>query len=160
MKEQRFTTSSAEETQNLAGKILEEIKSMNKKIILLYGPLGSGKTTFVKGLAKALRIEKNITSPTYTYFNSYELPSTLDSQPLTIDARLSTLDHFDLYRLPENIENPDQVSAEIGLSESLENPKNLTVIEWPERLSISYENALQIHFSQEKGSHNIELKGE
>ena len=41
-------------------------------VILLHGELGAGKTTFTKGLAKALGIEETVTSPTFNYVKEYQ----------------------------------------------------------------------------------------
>ncbi|MDP2691590.1 MAG: tRNA (adenosine(37)-N6)-threonylcarbamoyltransferase complex ATPase subunit type 1 TsaE [bacterium] len=153
-----FRTGSSEETQELAKTLLSKI--LNTKVVLLSGPLGSGKTTFVKGIAKALGIEKPIKSPTYTYLNSYIIPKSLNSK-LSPRARatsepMATLDHFDLYRLPENISNPSQTTAEIGLEDALNNPSALVIIEWPERLPLHIP-AIRLHFATEGNSHQINL---
>ena len=57
-------------------------------ILLLNGPLGAGKTTLVKGIAKSLRIQEPITSPTFPLSQHYPL----GSPPLI---------HLDLYRIEE-----------------------------------------------------------
>jgi len=55
---------------NLAGKIGERLSG--GETILLYGDLGTGKTTFVRGLARGLRIEERlIRSPTFNIINTY-----------------------------------------------------------------------------------------
>lgn len=116
---------------------------MNKRVVLLSGPLGSGKTTFVKGLAQALGVQELVKSPTYTYLHKYQIN---DQHPMTNDPNraLWTLEfghwtffyHFDLYRLPEQSKNPEHIAASIGLEEALNDPHAIVVIEWPERLPI------------------------
>jgi len=154
----RFTTKSAEETQALAKKLLPEL--LQARIVCLKGDLGAGKTTFVKGIARALGVEEVVKSPTYTYVNIYSVPLKI-KKPRNEGVILSLpkesgsegasssfprfLIHYDLYRLPENVENPQLVAAEIGLEEALENPAALVVIEWAERLRMS-EEALLISF--------------
>ena len=59
----------------------------------------------------------------------------------------SKLVHFDLYRLPEDIQNHKMIKAEIGLDEALSNPNNLVVLEWPERPIFS-EKHLLINFEK------------
>ena len=58
---QTFITKNATETKKLASELLKAI--LNNNFILLKGPLGSGKTTFVQGLAQALGITEKIKSP-------------------------------------------------------------------------------------------------
>lgn len=111
-----FNTFSEKETQKLAGVILVDlIKKLpeDKALILaLQGDLGSGKTTFVQGLAKALNIKKRITSPTFV-----------------IMKRFKNFYHFDCYR----IDRPEEI-LELGWQEIINNPKNIVVIEWPEKI--------------------------
>ena len=169
-----FTTKTARETEELAEKLLPLL--LKHKVILLEGSLGSGKTTFVKGLAKALGIRKVIKSPTYIYVNNYEFRiSNFDiNSKLKIDSKFKTcpslhggqasrrvqnskftkLCHFDLYRLPETSENPSHTAASIGLTDALDDPHALVVIEWPERLPIKKE-ALKIQFVNHTDHHKI-----
>jgi|CXWL01.1.fsa_nt_gi tRNA threonylcarbamoyladenosine biosynthesis protein TsaE len=139
---QTFTTNSAAETEALAQQLLS--KTLKHRIVLLSGELGSGKTTFVKGLARALGIQQLIKSPTYTYLNSYRLQTT--------DYKLFL--HFDLYRLPEISVDLEHVKASIGLEEALNNPQALVVVEWPERLPIDTQH-LKIEFKKRASNHEI-----
>jgi tRNA threonylcarbamoyladenosine biosynthesis protein TsaE len=87
------------------------------EIILLDGPLGAGKTVFVKGLASALGIDpEEVTSPTFTLVSPF--------------AGRLPLYHIDLYRLSEG---PSAAHA-VDLDELLTNEKSVIVIEWAERL--------------------------
>ena len=82
--------------------------------VLLYGPLGMGKSTLARGLIRALtRPDEDVPSPTFTLVQFYE------SQP--------PIAHFDLYRLTR----PEE-AYEIGLDEALD--EGCVIIEWPERL--------------------------
>ena len=82
--------------------------------VLLYGPLGMGKSTLARGLIRALtRPDEDVPSPTFTLVQFYE------SEP--------PVAHFDLYRLTR-----PQEAVEIGLDEALD--EGCAVIEWPERL--------------------------
>ena len=82
--------------------------------VLLYGPLGMGKSTLARGLIRALtRPDEDVPSPTFTLVQFYE------SDP--------TIAHFDLYRLSR----PEE-AFEIGLDEALD--EGCALIEWPERL--------------------------
>ena len=97
----------------------------NLSILLLNGPIGAGKTTFVKGIAKSLGIEEPITSPTFPLSQHY--PS--GSPPLV---------HLDLYRL----EKPS-LANEFFIQEEEESRAlgAFMVVEWPERLSLFIEDA-------------------
>ena len=82
--------------------------------LLLYGPLGMGKSTLARGLIRALTTpDEDVPSPTFTLVQFYE------SDP--------PVAHFDLYRLTR----PEE-ALEIGLDEALDD--GCVVIEWPERL--------------------------
>lgn len=87
------------------------------EIVLLSGPLGAGKTVFVKGLASALGIDpEEVTSPSFTLVNPY-------------DAKFPFF-HLDLYRLDEG---PAAAHA-VDLDELLNDERAVIVIEWAERL--------------------------
>jgi len=82
--------------------------------VLLYGPLGMGKSTLARGLIRALTSpDEDVPSPTFTLVQLY------DSDP--------PIAHFDLYRLTR----PEE-AFEIGLDEALD--EGCALIEWPERL--------------------------
>lgn len=74
-------------TYNLAKKLSKYLKGGD--IVLLNGDLGAGKTTFVKGFAKAIGIKDVVTSPTFTLLKTYK-------------AKLYNLVHIDAYRLVED----------------------------------------------------------
>lgn len=121
--EYKITVRNEFETIELAENF--ESEKFPNMIICLNGELGSGKTIFTKGIAKALGITETITSPTYTIIKEYdgELP----------------LYHMDVYRLDGKTEG-------IGIEEYFENG-GIVVIEWAntikeilpeERLDISF----------------------
>ncbi len=98
-------------------------KQQQKAVICLYGDLGSGKTTFVKGFAAELGLKENqIKSPTYTLVRSYKLA---DSPKMAAQK----LHHFDFYRITE----PDDLLA-ADLHEIFSEKNALILIEWPERI--------------------------
>ena len=87
------------------------------EIVLLNGPLGAGKTVFVKGLAAALGIDpEEVTSPSFTLVNPYEAKFPLF--------------HIDLYRLDEGA----AAAHAVDLDELLNDEQAVIVIEWAERL--------------------------
>ena len=103
-------TSSAAETHQVAttfGRMLPEDTHL-----ALSGDLGSGKTTFVQGLARAWSIEDPITSPTFTLVNIYR--------------GTRTLVHVDAYRL----DNP--AAMETLMIEDFLNSPYCLAVEWPE----------------------------
>jgi tRNA threonylcarbamoyladenosine biosynthesis protein TsaE len=82
-------------------------------VILLFGPLGAGKTTLVSGLAAGLGYTGHVVSPTYTILEVYS-------------ARCP-LYHFDFYR----IDSPEELRA-IDPREYYD--QGITCMEWPERI--------------------------
>ncbi len=118
-----WTLDSPESTISYASTLTKNFPNLS--ILLLNGPLGAGKTTFVKGIAKSLGIDEPITSPTFPLSQHY--PS--GSPPLV---------HIDLYRLEKPI-----LANEFFLQEEEEARAMgaLIVVEWPERLSLSIEDA-------------------
>lgn len=104
-----FKVANVEETYALAEKLATTL--VGGEVILLDGDLGAGKTTFTKGLAKALGVEEEVTSPTFTILNVYE------------SGRLK-LNHLDMYR----VEHEDDL-VELGVEEAISDD-GVTVIEW------------------------------
>ncbi len=113
-----LTTYSLDETQAL-GKDIGGMLNTGATFALT-GDLGSGKTSFVQGLAKGLDVSEKyyITSPTFTLINEY--------------PGRCRLFHIDLYR----IENPSDLE-ELGLYEILHSG-DVTAIEWADRLPIDF----------------------
>ena len=108
--EYKITTKNEMETIELAQNF--ESEKFPNMIICLNGELGSGKTMFTKGIANALGINENITSPTFTIIKEYEgeLP----------------LYHMDVYRLDCNTDG-------IGIEEYF-NKGGVVVIEWADTI--------------------------
>lgn len=97
------------DTADLGEKLAGKLKKGD--IVALSGDLGTGKTAFVKGLARGLGIDEYITSPTFTLVQSYEGPG-------------FNLHHFDVYRISDEDE-----LFEIGFEEYLHH-EDICVIEW------------------------------
>jgi len=115
------TLKTLRETAAFASGIAAQLKSGH--CVLLYGELGSGKTTFTQQVGKALGIREPIASPTFTIAAEYAIPR---------PPNLTRLLHLDLYRLTS-----DQVRVDAAVQEVLESvssPGTVTVIEWAERL--------------------------
>ncbi len=108
-------TKSAIETQELGQKLADNLTDGG--LVCLYGNLGSGKTTFVQGLANGLGIKQRIVSPTFIFIRSYSLNNG------------QTLYHIDLYRIESLMD-----ARALGIEEILSDPKNIVLIEWPEKI--------------------------
>ncbi len=91
-------------------------------VVGLYGDLGSGKTSFVQGVAKALGITVPVASPTFVLQKIYKLDE-------KIQNHFSHLVHIDAYRM----DSADELSH-IGWEEILKDSRNLICIEWPEKV--------------------------
>ena len=125
------------ETIQLARKFAQGLNP--KSIILLQGPIGAGKTSFVQGIAEGLCIEEDITSPTFAlshHYNSGKIP----------------LIHIDMYRI-ENL----LMAKEFFISEEEEAIQNkaIMVIEWPELIEPVLNNfwKIEISYATDYGRH-------
>jgi tRNA threonylcarbamoyladenosine biosynthesis protein TsaE len=113
----KYKSGSAAQTKRIArslAKILEE-----GDVVTLSGELGAGKTTFAKGLIRALgavRTEDAVSSPTFVIIHQYEVP-----------IGVTAVNHLDWYRLPR-VQGTDREMAEECF-----NDWSISVVEWPER---------------------------
>jgi tRNA threonylcarbamoyladenosine biosynthesis protein TsaE len=120
----------AAETRSHAVRLLPSLKPGT--IIRLHGPLGAGKSEWVRGLASALGIQGEIPSPTFTL-----------CQPL-LGGKLP-LEHWDLYRL----EKARDWEA-LGWPECLVTP-GLVAVEWPDRYPGQWpESAIDLEIEPQK----------
>lgn len=108
-----YKTFSSEQTKQLAKRFA---KKSAFKVFALIGELGSGKTTFVQGFAKGLGVKEKVISPTFILIRQHPFSKGI-------------LYHIDLYRL----EGKKQLK-DLGLYEIINNPKNLVLIEWAEKV--------------------------
>lgn len=125
-----YIAKSADETQQIAKDILlYHINVLKQKCLIfaLEGDLGSGKTQFAKGLAKALNIKEAITSPTFNIVRQYHFSSLSPSSPLSPNS--PSFYHIDTWRLLD----PKELN-ELGL-EQMSKPGNVVAIEWAEKLA-------------------------
>jgi len=133
-----LVTQNAKETQALGKEIGSRLKTENRKpktdkavVLALMGELGSGKTTFIQGLAKGLGIKRRIISPTFIILRQYVIRNTKNDTRISSHvSRLTNFYHIDLYRLETNIESE---MKNLGMDEIMSDPSNLIAIEWAEK---------------------------
>ncbi len=117
----RLSTSEIE-TIKFAKNFAENLKVGD--IVAIYGTLGAGKTTFIKGLAEGLGYVGRVFSPTFIFVRPYKIEGQKN--------KIETLYHIDLYRA----ENKTDL-RNVGIEEFLAAKKAVSVIEWPEKIEES-----------------------
>lgn len=131
-------THSAEEMEALGMQLAQCIP--HDTIISLQGDLGSGKTTFIRGLAKGLGIKDVITSPSFTLYCLYQGPE-------------FQLVHIDAYRIH------NQAEFDALMIEEFLKPPYCIALEWPEKIGNAFLHQvwkLSFHINQ-PGQHRITL---
>ena len=137
---------SLEDTFNLSKKIGKLLS--NGDVIFLYGEIGVGKTTFVRGLINNFEDQKGmnesqILSPTFNIVFDYVIK----------ELRIM---HYDLYRL----KNSKDIN-ELGIFVEIENC--ITMIEWPELIEKKPDNRIELFFSyleENLDKRKLEIKGQ
>lgn len=133
---------SESDTFKLGEKVAKQLKKGD--VVALSGDLGTGKTAFVKGLARGFGIEEYITSPTFTLVQSYKGPE-------------FNLHHFDVYRISDEDE-----LFETGYEEYLYQG-DICVIEWADLITnLIPPQAIWINFERVANCENkrrITVKG-
>lgn len=137
MREIQIITKSTDETKKVGSDLTQTLKQSiilkQALIIALEGNLGSGKTTFIQGLAKGLGVKENVLSPTFLILKQFSI--TL--------KKYKNFYHIDAYRL----KNPEEL-LELGFEDLVKNPENLIVIEWADKVKkILPKNILKIKFT-------------
>ncbi len=131
---QGVTTTSAEETENLARGFSRFVP--DDAVLALYGEMGSGKTTFVRGLARGWKIARPVTSPTFNIISIYN--------------GQRNLIHLDAFR----IQDPSQYD-DLLLEDIIRSPYCLA-IEWPENLGNRLpDNACRIKLRLTHDQHHL-----
>ena len=120
-----LATASAAETEAAGERLARRLAAGD--VLLLEGPLGSGKTTFVRGLARGLGVGGRVASPTFQLVRVYP------GRP--------SLVHADLFRL----DDPLAALADLGLDELLE--QGVAAIEWGDRLD--WPGAARVRFEDD-----------
>jgi tRNA threonylcarbamoyladenosine biosynthesis protein TsaE len=120
--ERTLETAGPEETEAVAAELAMALRPGD--VVLVSGELGTGKTTFVRGAARALGVRVPVRSPTFTIARRYE------------DGRVP-ISHLDLFRLAqaqEVEEDPALLDDELG-------PDRVAFVEWPEAGGPGFEHA-------------------
>lgn len=127
-------SNSTEDTLALGAKIAPLLKKGD--VVVLSGDLGAGKTLFVSGLLNFFDMKDEVSSPTFTIVNEYDVKSDLK------------LFHFDVYRL----DSPDEFLA-IGGDEFFYN--GICLIEWGEKIEeFLPSDCLRINFKKDTEDNN------
>ncbi|MEK7555573.1 MAG: tRNA (adenosine(37)-N6)-threonylcarbamoyltransferase complex ATPase subunit type 1 TsaE [Patescibacteria group bacterium] len=116
----------------LASRLFEKCSHKNALVLALIGDLGSGKTTFIQGFARAMGVKKRITSPTFVIVKSYK-----SRREVGIPTKASGLKaksyqkiyHLDCYR----IKNPKEI-LDLEFKKIVSNPENVVLIEWADKI--------------------------
>jgi len=135
IKNKYFTNSPGETKkigQLLAEKILKSKPKKGAQVLALKGDLGGGKTTFLKGFAKGLKVRKKILSPTFLIFKKFKIRN----------KDFKNFYHFDCYR----IQKPKEI-LELDFKKIISEPQNIVAVEWAERIKkILPQNIIWIFF--------------
>lgn len=107
-------TNNEEETRKLAATFASQLQG--GELVELIGDLGSGKTTFVRGIAESFGAEVRVKSPTFTVMNEYPVNH----------SRIKRIIHIDFYRF----QDPTQLEA-LALGD-YRNVDTIIFIEWPD----------------------------
>ncbi len=110
------------DTKTIAEDLVKKIDkhdNIQAYVLGLYGDLGAGKTALTQAIADTLGVNQKVTSPTFIIMNRYELS----------DSKFKNMFHIDAYRL----EKAEEL-LNLGWQEIISDPRNLIIIEWPERV--------------------------
>ncbi len=125
-----YITNSEEQTEQLGARFAASIP--DGSVVAFYGELGSGKTAFVRGMARGMGIDCLVNSPTFTIVNEY------------VGAR--SLFHFDMYRLG----SADELYG-IGWDDYLERG-GVCAVEWSENVADAFDGSeISVRFEKTGG---------
>lgn len=125
----KWTINNLEEINDVAAEFLDYVG--DRTIFALYGPMGVGKTTFVKAIGKSLGVEDDVSSPTFAIVNEY------------LTKKGESVYHFDFYRV-----NNISEALDFGYEEYFYGGSRC-FIEWPEKIDeLLPENIVNCYFSE------------
>jgi len=111
---EEYITNSSEETQKLGERFAQKLQGGD--VLALYGNLGSGKTTFIQGLARGLGVKRRIISPTFIIVRHYKIDG-------------GNFYHVDLYRTESRHD-----LLGVGLDQIITQKDSVIAIEWAEKM--------------------------
>ncbi len=131
-------TASPDETAALGAEAAGELRPGD--VVVLHGEVGAGKSTFVRGAARALGVDRPVTSPTFTIGRRYE-----EAHP--------PLAHVDLHRIGSLDDEEPEMLAEYV------NPDHVAFVEWPEAAGSELEPRLRVRLEHAGGDRRrVELE--
>lgn len=110
----KITIANEAELDRAAVRLLEAWG--NRRHIAFHAPMGGGKTTLTAAICRALGVEDDVSSPTFSIINEYR------------DSGGRAVYHFDFYRI-----DSDDRAADLGLDEYFDSDA-LCLMEWPENV--------------------------
>jgi len=126
--EKTFTKVSLTDLNGIAKELI--MLFQKSRVVLFYGHMGAGKTTFIHALCKELEVVDDTSSPTFSIVNEYRT------------QKDETIYHFDFYRL-----NSEMEAYDLGYEDYLYSGK-LCFIEWPEKIaSLLPDDAIEFHIN-------------
>lgn len=132
----QFTIHSLHEIQDVAARFLSEFE--HRKVFAFEAEMGTGKTTFILALMKAMGIEELEGSPTYSLVNSYE------------SNMYGKVYHFDVYRLKN-----EEEAYDIGMEEMLYDG-SYCFIEWPEKIkNLLPDNTIWVYIRKNEANERL-----
>lgn len=114
MRSREFLIDSEEELSRLAEDLIAF--AGDRKVWIFKGEMGAGKTTFIREICAALKVEQNVSSPTFSLVNEYNRENG------------QKVFHFDFYRI-----NSPKEAVDIGCEEYFYG-SDICLIEWPEKI--------------------------
>jgi len=125
-------------------------------VVGLVGDLGSGKTTFVQGMAEGLGVKVRILSPTFVIMRNYQISNTkLQTNSKFPNSNVKNLYHVDLYRLEGDLRGEVE---NLGLRDIWSEPGNIVVIEWAEKIrGVLPKNTIWVDFEYVDGGRKIKI---
>lgn len=138
-------TRGPDETRALGATVASALRPGD--VVSLSGDLGAGKTCMVQGAARAMQVDRRVTSPTFNIVRSY---------PASVDGREIQLVHVDVYRLDRL-----QDVVELG-EEAVLGPDQVTFVEWGDAVGAllpSDRLEIELHHGEDADERRIELRG-